>query len=520
MTVATRAREAAEIAIDRSATRRWVDAWRLVLIVGCCLAIYAAFIPQIIRYLDPLTGDEPFYVMTAISLAYDRDLNEINNYQRRDFDSFYPPDPLPEGWQGWPNFPRTLPPHMADSARAGLYSKHGLGVAALITIPYVWGGQIGQETAQGNGVALPSGRGGRIGVMLFLNAVAALVAVNMVLLARRYGLGWVAAVALMVPLAFSNPLMSYAYLIFPEMFAALAIIYAFRRSREPENNAAQWFGVGLALATLPWLHARFVPAILGLVALLVVGWWRERSWGRRLAGLLPPAISAVGLFSYYLIIYHRPWPSADDHAGFNWPHQMLNAAFGLFLDEQWGLLIYAPLYLLAGAGMITLWQRWRGEAGALLAVLLPYLAMIAFYRVWWGEWGPPARYLAPIVPLAIAPIAAWVGAVRRPVAAGTVALLALPGLAMMGGFLKFPQLMYNHPTGHSALFTSWAAQFERTWPKVIPSFQLYSPSPLVARSVWSLVLIGLVCALALMGYIRPFARIDVSADEESPPTPR
>jgi hypothetical protein len=34
--------------------------------------------------------------------------------------------------------------------------------------------------------------------------------VNMVLLARRYGHGWLAALALMVPLAFSNPLMSYA----------------------------------------------------------------------------------------------------------------------------------------------------------------------------------------------------------------------------------------------------------------------------------------------------------------------
>jgi hypothetical protein len=341
MTVATRPREAMAVDVTQPTARRWVDAGRLLLIAALCVAIYAAFIPQIIRYLSPLTGDEPFYVMTALSVYHDRDLDEINNYQQRDFDAFYPSDPLPDDWQGWPLFPRTLPPHMADSARAGLYSKHGLGPAVLIMLPWVWGG--------------------RVAVLLFLNIVAALVAVNMVLLARRYGLGWLAAFALMVPLAFSNPLMSYAYLIFPEIFAALAIIYAFRRSREPENNAAQWFGVGLALATLPWLHARFVPALIGLVALLFTGWWRERSWARRLAGLLPPALSAVALFSYYLIIYHRPFPSADDHAGFNWPHEIVNAAFGLFLDEQWGLVIHAPLFLLAGAGLITLWRRrcWR-----------------------------------------------------------------------------------------------------------------------------------------------------------------
>jgi hypothetical protein len=494
MTVATRPREEAA-AVARPAPRRWGDAGRLLLIAALCVAIYAAFIPQIIRYLSPLTGDEPFYVMTALSLYNDHDLDEINNYRERDFDTFYPTDPLPADWQGWPSFPRTLPPHQAHSERAGLYSKHGLGVAVLIMLPWVWQG--------------------RAAAMLFLNVVAALVAVNMVLLARRYGVGWLAAVALMVPLAFSNPLMSYAYLIFPETFAALAIIYAFRRSREPENNAAQWLGIGLALATLPWLHARFVPPLIGLIALLFPGWWRERSWGRRLAGLLPPALSAVGLFSYYLIIYHRPYPSAEDHAGFNWPREIVNAAFGLFLDEQWGLLIYAPLYLLAGVGLIALWQRRREEARALLAVILPYLAMIAFYRVWWGEWGPPARYLAPIAPLAIAPIAYLARTLRRPVAIPGIALFALPGFAMMAGFLKFPQLMYNQPNGHSALFTSWAAHFDRVWPKVIPSFQFYALSPVLTRAVWSLGLIGVTCALALLVHLRPFARAE-DAEEERP----
>jgi hypothetical protein len=457
----------------------------LLLIAGLCVAIYAAFIPQIIRYLSPLTGDEPFYVMTAISIAHDRDLDELNNYQQEDFASFYPSDPLPDDWRGWASFPRVLPPHQADSARAGLYSKHGLGVAALITVPYMLGG--------------------RVATILFLNIVAALVAVNMVLLARRFGHGWLVALALTIPLAFSNPLMSYAYLIFPEIFAALAIIYAFRRSREAENTTAQWFGIGLALATLPWLHARFVPAVIGLTCLLIPVWWRERSRERRLAAIVPPLIAAQVLLAYYLIIYGKPYPSAEDHAGFNWPHEMVNAAFGLFLDEQWGLLIHAPLYLLAFAGMITLWQRHRPEAKALLAVLLPYLAMIAFYRVWWGEWGPAARYLAPIAPLAIAPIAAWVRAVRRPVAVVGIALLALPGFVIMAGLLKFPQLMYNHPDGHSALFTSWAHRFEREWPKVIPSFQFYSPSPLPTRAIWSLLLVGIICALALLGHLRPFA---------------
>ena len=453
----------------------------LALTVLVCMAVYALFIPRIMAALAPLTGDEPFYVMTALSIAHDGDLDETNNYAQGDYRSFYPPDPLPAGWQGWPSFPRELPPHPATSVRPGLYSKHGLGVVVLILVPYLLGG--------------------RLATILFLNLVAALVAANIVLLARRYGHGWLGAVALGLPLVFADPLMSYAYLIFPEIFAALAIIYAYRRGREARNTALQWLGVGLSLAILPWLHARFIPAVLGLVAILLAGWLREPSWRRRLAGLLPPACSAVALLTYYLAIYGKPFPSTEDHAGFNTPPEIVNAAFGLFLDEQWGLLIHAPIYLLTAVGLGVLWRTRRNDLLALLAVALPYLALVAFYRVWWGEWGPAARYLAPLAPLAIAPLAAWAGQVRRVVAVAAVGFLALPGFAIMAGFLVAPQLMYNQPDGLNALFSSWAASRGQGWPKFFPSFQPYAPSPLRVRELWSLwlaVLATLLCGLGLL----------------------
>lgn len=479
---------------------------RNAAIVALFLALYALFLPRMVGALDPLTGDEPFYVMTALSILRDGDIEESNNYARRDYESFYPPNPLPAGWRGWPAFPRTLPPHPAHSVRPGLYSKHGLGVALLILGPYALGG--------------------RVAAVLALNLVAALVALNMVLLARRYlsspegapssspprfgGAGGAAAIALALPFALANPLMSYAYLIFPEVFAALAIVYAFRRSREDRNTALQWAGVGLALAILPWLHARFAPAVLGLGLILLPGLRRERDRRRRLALVIPPAVSAVALVSYYLYIYGRPLPDPADHAGFNDPAGTVNAFFGLFLDEQWGLLIYTPIYLLAGIGFATFWARRRADAAALLAVVAPYLLLVALYRVWWGEWGPAARYLAPVAPLAIAPLACWAASIRRPLAVAAVALFALPGFAAMAGFLAAPQLLYNHPTGHSALFTAWAARLGERWPKVIPSFQPYAPSPAHLRAGWSLLLAWLVTAPFILRLLPP----------ASPPSPR
>jgi hypothetical protein len=453
---------------------------RNLLIVALFFAIYTAFVPRITAYLNPLTGDEPFYVMTAISLWQDHDLNEANNYAQRDYDAFYPPDPLPADWQGWPAFPRDLPPHTAHADRPGIYSKHGLGVAVLIMPPYVLGG--------------------RDAIILLLNLVAALVALNIVLLAERYGHTVGAALALAATLALANPLWSYAYLIFPEMFAALAIIYVYRRGCERANNTWQWLGCGLALAILPWLHARFIPAVLGLALILLPGFWREPAWRRRLSVLLPPLLAAGALLAFYFYIYGQPFPDTRDHAGFSDFAGTVNGFFGLFLDEQWGLLIHAPIYLLAAMTGGVLWRRRRNDALALLAPIVPYLLLVAFYRVWWGEWGPPARYLAPIAPLAIAPLACWTATTRRSVAIIITALFALPGFVIMAGFLAAPQLMYNQPDGHNALFTSWAAQFGHPWPKRIPSFQFYALSPVRLRAIWSIVLVWLIAIPGLAAY--------------------
>jgi hypothetical protein len=250
---------------------------------------------------------------------------------------------------------------------------------------------------------------------------------------------------------------------------------------------------------LPWLHARFIPAVVGLVAILAFGWLRERSWKRRLAGLLPPALAGIGLITYYVYIYGKPFPATEDHAGFNTPLEIVNAGFGLFLDEQWGLLIHAPIYILAAVGIGALWRHRRSDLVALLGVVLPYLALVAFYRVWWGEWGPAARYLAPIAPLAIAPIACWASKVRTAIVAPIVALLGLPGLIVMSGFLASPQLMYNQPDGHNALFSAWAAERGEIWPKFIPSFQPYAISPVDERIRWSLALFVLVVVLVIAG---------------------
>ena len=92
------------------------------------LGLVAALMGHVTRRLDPVTGDEPFYLVTAGSILRDGDIDETNNWFNRDVDDWLPPRLLPDDWQGWAYPARNFPPHASQTIRPGLYSKHGLGV--------------------------------------------------------------------------------------------------------------------------------------------------------------------------------------------------------------------------------------------------------------------------------------------------------------------------------------------------------------------------------------------------------
>jgi hypothetical protein len=181
----------------------------LIAVMALVALFYMALLPVVFRHLNPVTGDEPFYIMTAQSMLLDRDLDETNNYANRDYEAFYPDDPLPANWQGWPAFPRTLPPHPATTERPGLYTKHALGLSLLIAAPYKFAGRLGAVLV----------------VMLF----AVLLAGQMFMLAREAGATGEVAALVALGLAIAMPIAPYATLIFPEIPAALLIVYAVRR---------------------------------------------------------------------------------------------------------------------------------------------------------------------------------------------------------------------------------------------------------------------------------------------------
>jgi hypothetical protein len=460
-------------AAERRLPMRSWEPFAVFLLTLLPLALLA---PRVTTYLNPVTGDEPFYLMTAISLWQDGDLNECNNYRQHDEARLYPPSVsasayYPAGWQGI-LAPYPLPPHPAhlvppsrqclstdptvplpaDGSQSELYSKHGLGLTLMVLVPFV--------------------TGGRPWAVYFLIVVAAVLAANVYLFARESTRNIWPAVLTWMAFAFTVPQMPYSYLIFPELPAALFVLYAFRRIRLWRNNWLQWAGVGFSLAFLPWLHYRFAPLTVALVLYFVYQDFRNRR-DRRLGPYVVVfsqlAVSAALLMVFFYQRYRSILPDPADHAGTSDLPGTLRGAAGLFLDQQWGLFVAAPIYILVFVGVFLMLEdrERRRDLLWLSIVFVPYFVLVANYAQWWGEWCPPARYLASILPLAALPFSLALDTIRNLVYYSMYALLQAASWLSMWGFMYQPKWMYNQPTGQSELFVNG-------WPKLLTFLHLQS----------------------------------------------
>jgi hypothetical protein len=452
------------------------EAQTALAVFALSFLLLAVCIPRITTRLDPVTGDEPFYLMTAYSLLHDHDIDETNNFANRDWLHFYPRYLLPRDWQGWPGISPDLPPHASQTYRSGLYSKHGLGIPVLILIPFALDG--------------------RTAVVLLYNLMAAGVAANIYLLARTVAARR-RALILTALLMGSVPLVTYAFLIFPEMPAALMLVYAVRRLLAPRNAWWQWLLVGLSVGYLPWLHARFVPVVAGVA--LIFAWrhlriarWREYLWG-----IVPVGALLLLFEAYSLAFYHYPIPNRRDHAGWSSGLGILNGFVGSLVDAQWGLFIVAPLYVLAAAALVLFVRaRWR-DGAALLLVLVPYALTISAYKVWWGEWGPAARYWTAALPLLALPLAWWweqAARVRPRAAALLIGCVSAWGFVWTLGWLRQPQWLYNQPDGNNNLLTHWLGGFGSHLAEILPAYEFYAASPVSLRVLWGVVVALIVVA--------------------------
>ncbi|HXK09006.1 MAG TPA: hypothetical protein VMT70_05145 [Vicinamibacteria bacterium] len=394
-------------------------------------------------------GDEPHYMMVAESLLRDRDLSLERDYAEGRYASFH------DG---------PLAPHYRVRGRGGeIYSLHAVGLSVLILPAWALAGYAG--------------------VTVFMAFLAALVALEVrswtSQLTGREGLadaaGWVAAL--------SPPLLHYAGLVFTEVPAALALSLGLRLARRPDLRLAGAAAIGLAAAVLPWLNVRYAP-----LALLVIGHalWRHPRRSAALALLVPAAASTIGLLAYHQVLYgfldpRRVYGRRPELALSTLPEGLP----GLLLDQEFGLLVYAPALALALPGLALLWRRDRRLTLAAGAALVLVLLTAGSWPMWRGGFNPPGRFLVPVVPLlAAAGALVWD---RRGLTAGAALLLGWTLWTGLAGACE-PQLVHRDRDGTAPLFRRYSGA--REWTGLLPGYVLAEGDRHRLAAVWAVALLA------------------------------
>jgi hypothetical protein len=356
--------------------------WRLFLIGAVLFLAIGLYYGSRLR----VSGDEPHYLMMARSLWSEGDLDLRDNFAR-------------EEWRA--DTPGPLAPHYGAPRGDGRpYPAHSPGLPLLLAPVYAMGG--------------------RLACIVVLALAAAGLCVQIRSLALRTAPGHATGVMAWAAAA-GPPVLFYAFHIYTEVPSALALATSLGLLLAAPGPVLAGVA-GLLASVLPWLHVKMIPAAaaLALVALLHLP-RRSLLAFFAVAGAMAFAYVAYGYAVFGTWSPLARYGGLPDDATSGSP---LRAVLGLLFDRSFGLLPYAPVFLL---GLAALFSRawWQAKDAAsqtlvALAVLVPVLS----WRMWWGGQCPPARFLVPLVPLLSVALAVRAAAPPRGLLRWRWALLA------------------------------------------------------------------------------------------------
>jgi hypothetical protein len=469
----------------------------------------------------PTTADEPQYLLTAISLAEDRDLDIA--------------DELAAGrWRAFHALP--LPEQTEPLASGRRLSPHDPLLPLLLAAPVAAGGWVGAKLAMAALAGLLAG-------LLLWTAV------------RRFGVPVGTGLLVVGVFALSPPLAVYGTQLYPELPAALAVATAVAaltapavsgrgaapgrpgapapappgaagspasapRARGGAPGPGAVAVMGVAVVALPWLAVKYVPvaAVLALLAL-----WRLLGAGARRRTLaLAAGLAAAGVA---FVVLHRWWyggwtpyatgdqfiggeltavGSDPDHLGRS------RRLLGLATDRSFGVAAWQPAFLLAVPALATLTRRRPAGWAALALPLAAGWLVATFLALTMHGWWFPGRQVVAVLPLAVLAVACW--------AAGTGAGRRGLVVAVAGGVgvVAYAWLLADGLAGR----VTWAVDFfatgypaYRAWRLILPDYLTVTTATWVLHAAW----LAAVAAWAATAWRRAGTAITAATTPGEPP---
>lgn len=440
-----------------------------------------------------VTGDEPFYLLTTVSLIEDGDLDLANDYQSRRYRAYF-------------DHPQELWHQSAPTADGRILSPHNVGTSLLILPAYALGGLDG--------------------VKRFLGALGGITAALMVLLADRVTGDLRASVVAAALLGLSAPMFVYATQIYPESTAAMivtACVWSLLGERRDWRCALL---LALGLTGLVWLGSKY--ALVG-GAIAFLGFVRLRAGARAalLALLLPGAVAyawfhlaTYGGLTPYVVNRLYQGESTISLVGLHleiW--NRLYRFIALWVDGEFGLVRWAPFLLLAILALPGLLRQGgppaprrtalAGHARKLLGLLNgregigaswvwpvvfgTQLLVAVFLGITMRGWWFPGRMLIAVLPLLVIPLAEYLSLARRH------PWLAFPAAAL--GLYALGITLALHQFASARLVVLAVDPFSMAWAPfqivvgTFPVYTDYQPTMWLLTVAW----VALAAVLALVG---------------------
>ncbi len=450
--------------VEATARVRWLPGRHAVFALS--LAIYLFFGLRSAAAVGP-GADEPHYLVITQSLLRDHDLAIENNHARGDYREYF-------GGELRPDFLRR-------GLNEVIYSIHAPGLPALLVPAYAVAGY----------------RGAVVMLCLF-GALAALAIYDLAALLAGPGTAWLAWAATCLTV----PFVPHSWLIFPEMPGALLVAWAALWLYAPlPKRSRTWIWRGTALALLPWLHTKFVILLAAMAAALLVRLWRMP---RAAAALAAPVIASVALWigSFYLLygVFDPQIPYGDFPKLYVLAANIPRGVLGLLFDQKFGLLVYAPIYLLAigGAWIMVRRPEWRLFGLALILTVVGFVASSTRMYMWWGGSSAPARFLVPILPLLAPMIAVALNGAQSAAARWVSACLLAVSVAVAVAGVIAPQRFLLFSAPHGLANMAAAVQGPAPLSYLLPTFtEGGTRVPLAQLAPW---VVAALLALAILAW--------------------
>jgi len=356
------------------------DLLRLCMFGMALAAVAALGIGARASYGAQTTADEPQYLLSALSLWEDGDLDIADELAEERYRGFHEAD-LPQ---------QTIA--LEDGRRV---SPHDPLLPLLLAVPMGLGGWVAAK-------ATLAVLGGGLAALTVWTA------------GHRLQVSAPTAYLTTGLFALAPPLAVYSTQVYPEIVAALVLLAGFAALIGPFGRSGR-IVTALAVIALPWLAVKYVPIA---VVLAVAGLVRAGK-GRRLWLLAVFTAAGVVYVGGHLLIYDGLTAyAAGDHfvAGeFTAVGNEVNLwgrstrLIGLLVDRGFGIAAWQPAFFLLplAAGWAMARRREQSVALALWLIVAGWL-VATFMALTMHGWWFTGRQIVIVLPIVVILIAAWV----------------------------------------------------------------------------------------------------------------